>query len=136
MTVKDASAATGISPRTIRAHIHKGTLPAVQLINGRYDIRSKDLYEWHVWMYRTSRATMFPSWRSEKFVRDFGLCERQKQNEYNDFWKYLRDNLRFRKSGRQRSESQNQLHGQRGQEGGCVGGRYQEAAAECQCQAE
>ena len=85
MTVRDASAATGISPRTIRAHIHKGTLPAVQLINGRFDIRSKDLYEWHVWMYRTSRATMFPSWRSEKFVRDFGLYDRKKQNEYNDF---------------------------------------------------
>ena len=42
MTVMDASAATGINPRTIRAHIRKGTLPAVQLINGRYDIRSKD----------------------------------------------------------------------------------------------
>lgn len=97
MTVMDASAATGINPRTIRAHIHKGTLPAIQMINGRFDIRPKDLYEWHVWMYRTSRATMFPSWRSEKFVRDFGLCERQKQNEYNDFWKCLRNNLGFRK---------------------------------------
>ena len=84
MTVKDAAAATGISQRTIRAHIHKGTLPAVQLINGRYDIRSRDLFEWHVWMYRTSRATMFPSWRSEKFVRDFGLCERQKPIESNE----------------------------------------------------
>ena len=136
MTVKDAADATGISPRTIRAHIHKGTLPAIQLINGRYDIRSKDLYEWHVWMYRTSRATMFPSWRSEKFVRDFGLCERQKQNEYNDFWKCLRNNLGFRKYGRQRNEGQNKLHGQRGQEGGCVGGRYPQAAAKCQRQAE
>ena len=97
MTVKDAADATGISPRTIRAHIRKGTLPAIQLINGRFDIRPKDLYEWHVWMYRTSRATMFPSWRSEKFVWDFGLCERQKQNEYNDFWKCLRNNLGFRK---------------------------------------
>lgn len=97
MTVMDASAATGINPRTIRAHIRKGTLPAVQLINGRFDIRSKDLYEWHVWMYRTSRATMFPSWRTERFMWDFGLYDRQKQNEYNDFWKYLRDNLRFRK---------------------------------------
>ena len=84
MTVMDASAATGISQRTIRAHIHKGTLPAVQLINRRNDIRSKDLYEWHVWMYRTSRATMFPSWRSEKFARDFGLCERQKPIENNE----------------------------------------------------
>ena len=84
MTVKDASAATGISPRTIRAHIHKGTLPAVQLINGRFDIRSKDLFEWHVWMYRTSRATMFPSLRSEKFVWDFGLCERQKPTENSE----------------------------------------------------
>ena len=83
MTVMDASAATGINPRTIRAHIHKGTLPAVQLINGRFDIRPKDLYEWHVWMYRTSRATMFPSWRSEKFVWDFRLCERQKPIENN-----------------------------------------------------
>ena len=84
MTVKDAADATGISPRTIRAHIHKGTLPAVQLINGRYDIRSRDLFEWHVWMYRTSRATMFPSWRSKKFVRDFGLCERQKPIKNNE----------------------------------------------------
>ena len=81
MNVKDASAATGISPRTIRAHIHKGTLPAVQTINGRYDIKSRDLFEWHVMMWRTSRANMFPSWRSEKFVRDFGLCERQKPIE-------------------------------------------------------
>ena len=84
MTVMDASAATGVNPRTIRAHIHKGTLPAVQMINGRYDIRSKDLFEWHVWMYRTSRAAMFPSWRSEKFVRDFGLYERQKPIENNE----------------------------------------------------
>lgn len=76
MTVMDASSATGINPRTIRAHIHKGTLPAMQLINGRYDIRPKDLYEWHVWMWRSSRANMYPSWYSEKFVRDFGLCER------------------------------------------------------------
>lgn len=76
MTVTYASAATGINPRTIRAHIHKGTLPATQLINGRYDISPKDLYEWHVMMWRTSRATMFPSWRTEKFVRDFGLYER------------------------------------------------------------
>ena len=84
MTVKDAAAATGISPRTIRAHIRKGTLPAIQMINGRFDIRPKDLYEWHVWMYRTSRATMFPSWRSEKFVRDFGFFERQKPIENNE----------------------------------------------------
>lgn len=76
MTVKDAADATGISPRTIRTHIHKGTLPAMQLINGRYDIRSKDLFEWHVWMWRSSRAIMYPSWYSEKFVRDFGLYER------------------------------------------------------------
>lgn len=84
MTVKDEAAATGISPRTIRAHIRKGTLPAVQMINGRFDIRSKDLFEWHVWMYRTSRATMFPSWRTERFMRDFGLCERQKPTENNE----------------------------------------------------
>ena len=84
MTVKDASAATGINPRTIRAHIHKGTLPAMQLINGRYDIMSQDLYEWHVWMWRTSNAIMFPPWRTEKFVRDFGLYERQKPTENSE----------------------------------------------------
>ena len=69
MTVMDASAATGINPRTIRAHIHKGTLPAIQLINGRFDIRSKDLCEWHVWMYRTSRATNYVSVMVQRKVR-------------------------------------------------------------------
>lgn len=136
MTVKDASAATGINPKVIYAHIHRGSLDATYGLNGRYDISPRELHLWHVWMWRTSNAIMFPTWRTEKFVRDFGLYERQKQNEYNDFWKYIRNNLGFRKYGRQRNEGQNQLHGQRGQEGGCVGGRYQKPAAKCQRQAE
>lgn len=60
MTVMEASAATGINPKVIYAHIHKGTLDATCGLNGRYDISTKELYRWHVWMWRTSRATMFP----------------------------------------------------------------------------
>lgn len=84
MTVMDASAATGINPKVIYAHIHKGALDATYGLNGRYDISPRELHLWHVWMWRTSNAIMFPPWRTEKFVRDFGLYERQKPIENNE----------------------------------------------------
>ena len=56
MTVMDASAATGINPKVIYAHIHKGALDATYGLNGRYDISPRELHLWHVWMWRTSNA--------------------------------------------------------------------------------
>ena len=81
MTVMDAASATGINPKVIYAHIHKGTLDATCGLNGRYDISPRELHLWHVWMWRTSSAIMFPPWRTEKFLRDFGLCERKKSTK-------------------------------------------------------